>query len=446
MSKMKTDEEVEKILTTYGYKKDGLYLGANKPIKCIDNDGYIVYPTLSHLYSGKIPLRFHKSNPHTIDNIKHYIIKNHIDVELCSEEFTDAKSKLIFRCSCGNLYDVCLSNFMFNNKHRCNECVFGQADRSPSYDLIIERLAKNKLKPLFTEMEYQGVCSTVGTVQNDCGYKAMFKSWFVEKECEPEWFHRCNPYTIDNINLYLKNSTNNEYVCVSTEYINEHEYLEILHKSCGRTFFAKWINLYRKASDVNPNRNGTRCPHCTGLRYQSLHAVVLKQLFQCLKEGTVLEDKSCINPLTGCILPTDIVNYNEKIVVEIQSWFHDRKEQQIKDVIKKEYWENRGYKVYTPDIRNYSVLGMAQIFFPELKQIPEWVQYNFESKLNVDIAQKLLNEGLLVSEVALEMGVSSHRIYDAIYSKRLVYPDDYKNKTLVKLKHLNQQETVQTAG
>ena len=62
------------------------------------------------------------------------------------------------------------------------------------------------------------------------------------------------------------------------------------------------------------------------------------------------------------------------------------------------------------------------------------------------IIQELLDNGLLVTDVALEMGVSPHRIYDAIYSKRLRYPDNYKNKNLIQTKHINQQVTVQTAG
>lgn len=443
MSKMKTDAEAKEILLTYGYKKVGPYLGANKPIKCMDGDGYIVYPTLSHLYSGKVPLRYHKSNPSAIDNIKHYIQINNIDVELCSEEFVDAKSKLWFKCACGNLYETNWSNFIYRNKHQCNECVFGQETRSPSYDLIVERLAKNNLRPLFTENEYCGICDTVGTIQSDCGYKAIFKSWFVEKQCEPEWFHKSNPYVIDNINLFLRNDTNDEYVCISDQYVDENSELNILHKKCGTVFKAKWFNLRRTPNETEPNRHGTRCPYCTGLRTQSLHAVVLKQLFEQLREGTVIEDRSCVNPITDCVMPTDIVNHKEKIAIEIQSWWHDSEDRKIKDAIKKQYWENREYTVYTPDIRNYSVLEMAQLFFPSLKEIPSWIKYDFEEKLNVDVAQALLNDRLVVSEVAKSMSVSSHRIYDAIYSKRLYYPSDYPNRHLTKQ---NQQVTVQTAG
>ena len=437
MSKMKTDDEVEKILLEYGYKKDGTYSGANKPIKCIDSDGYVVYPTLTHLYGGKVPLRFHKSNPNTIDNIRHYIKINNINVELCSEEFIDAKSDLFFRCFCGNIYKTCWSCFVYGKKHQCNTCVFGQEDRSPTYDLVVERLTRNNLVPLFDKDEYRGICDTSGAVQNYCGYKAVFKSWFVEKQCEPEWFHKNNPYTIENINLFLKNDTNDEYVCTSADYVDENTELDILHKKCGTTFKAKWINLRRKSSEAEPNRHGTRCPYCTGLRTQSLHAVVLKQLFERLRDGTVLEDRSCINPLTNCAMPTDIVNHKDKIAIEVQSWWHDSEDRKTKDAIKKQYWESRGYTVYTPDIRNYSVLGMAQIFFPDLSEIPSWVQYDFENKLNVDIAQNLLNNGMSLVDVASEMGVTYGCVHSAIADRRLYYPSNYKSRIPVKTEYVS---------
>lgn len=85
MNRMKTDEEVQEILSTYGYKKFGPYLGANKPIKCMDCDGYIVYPTLSHLYSGKVPLRYHKSNPSAIHDKRLYYSDNYKNKHLIKQ-------------------------------------------------------------------------------------------------------------------------------------------------------------------------------------------------------------------------------------------------------------------------------------------------------------------------------------------------------------------------
>ena len=432
MPKRKTDKEVEQILLSYGYIKIGPYDIVTKPIKCLDREGYIVYPSLSGLAHGKVPSRFHKVNKSTIENIKHYIAIHNIDAELCSERFIDSHSKLLFRCKCGKLYETSWSNFSFKDKHCCNECAERGGEKIP-FSVVQDKLLQHNLILLFAENEYIGLKNTKLPIMNAVGYKAPFsEAYYYRDDTEPEWFHVSNPYTIDNINLYLCNTTNGEYVCVSDQYLGNKEPLTILHKECGHTFEAKWINLFRKASDYEPNRHGTQCPHCTGLRSQSLHAVVLKQMFEKLKPGTIIEDQSCRNPLTNCIIPTDIVNHNEKVVVEIQSWWHDREYQKIKDRIKKEYWESVGYTVYTPDIRNYSILDMVKLFFPDIERIPEWVNYKFYNKLNIDLAQELLNNGLVVTEVAKEMNVSPHRIYDAIYSHKLFYPYNYRNKTLTR--------------
>lgn len=437
MPKRKTDEEVSNILLSYGYKKVGLYDISTSPIKCLDNDGYIVYPSLSGLAHGKIPSRFHKANPDTIENIRHYIDINHIDVKLCSNNFINSHSKLLFQCKCGNLYETSWSNFSFKNKHCCNECIDHSDIRVP-FDSIQKTLSNNGLTLLFSEDEYIGISNTKLPIMNAIGYKALFsETYYYREHTESEWFHPSNPYTIDNINTYLTNTTNGEYLCVSDVYYGNKEPIIILHNECGHTFEAKWINLYRKPSENEPNRHGTQCPYCTGLRNQSLHAVVLKQMFKKLKPGTIIEDQSCRNPLTNCILPTDIVNHNEKIVIEIQSWWHDREYQQVKDKIKKDYWENKGYTVYTPDIRDYSVIDMVKLFFPNISKIPEWIDYRFCNKLNIDMAQDLLNSGLIVTKVAKKMGVSSHRIYDAIYSHKLFYPSNYPNKTLTRQNDYN---------
>lgn len=442
----KTHEELYQLFCMNGYYPVDKKSNFKNKAKCIDKDGYIVYPSLRNIRENKKPLRFHSSNPDTINNIKHYIETHHINVLLNSDTFIDSKSKLSFQCSCGNTFYTSWGNFYSNKKYVCNECSMGRPSHIVPYHVVIDILNELNLTPLFSENEYSGIASRTSTVQNEYGYKALLTYELVERKKIPEWFHKSNPYTIDNINIYLKNNTNDEYVCVSQEYVGQNDDLVILHKTCGKTFNASWVNLNRKSSEKEPNRHGTRCPYCTGLRDQSLHAVVLKQLFQELKNNTTIEDPSCRNPITNCILPTDIVNHDDKIAIEIQSWFHDNTEQQIKDSIKKNYWESVGYTVYTPDIRDYTVLEMVQIFFPDIDKIPHWVKYDFESKLNVDIAQNLLNSGLLVTEVAKEMGVSPHRIYDAIYNKRLAYPDNYKNRNLIKNKHINQQKTVTTAG
>ena len=92
------------------------------------------------------------------------------------------------------------------------------------------------------------------------------------------------------------------------------------------------------------------------------------------------------------------------------------------------------------------LIEMGILFIRELTEIPSWVKYDFESKLDIDVAQQLLNSGLTVTEIAEKMGKTPSAIYSAIHDNRLRYPDNYKNKNLVQKKYMSQQATVQTAG
>ena len=233
MGKSKEKDEIKDILLSYKYIQIGPYNGAREPIKCFDSDGYIVYPVLYRLYKGKKPLRFHRSNPDTIQNIKHYIDINHINVELCSDVFVDAKTKLWFRCACGDLYETTLDNFINNAKYRCNSCALHD-NNYVSYQEIVHVLSKKDLIPLFSEKDYVGVRNTKLPVINSVGYKAPFSfKYYYQENVEPAWFHVSNPYTIDNINLYLFNETNGEYECISDAYLGNKIPLVILHKKCN---------------------------------------------------------------------------------------------------------------------------------------------------------------------------------------------------------------------
>jgi len=66
----------------------------------------------------------------------------------------------------------------------------------------------------------------------------------------------------------------------------------------------------------NDMHRGIVCSNCDE-RTESLHALVLKQLFVHYYPDTEIEEKSCINPETGRIMATDIVNYRLKIAIEI---------------------------------------------------------------------------------------------------------------------------------
>jgi very-short-patch-repair endonuclease len=156
----KTQKEVIKILKKYNLKiyKGEIYKNSRIPIKCVDLEGYIVYPTLGRLKEGKLPKRFDKSNPSIVKNIKHYIeitddCKN---IELISNNFESAKSKLIFKCKIHGFFEMRWDHFQEGN--RCPKC-----NQSKGENRIESWLKQNNIN---YETQY---------IFNDCKYISLLR-------------------------------------------------------------------------------------------------------------------------------------------------------------------------------------------------------------------------------------------------------------------------------
>lgn len=243
---------------------------------------------------------------------------------------------------------------------------------------------------------------------------------------------RNNKYSIHNINQYLVNNKI-PFSCISNEYVNYHSELEFVCHRCGEHIFADWHSINRNDSH---NRHHIICSNCDG-RTESIHALVLKQMFKHEYPDTIEEEKSCRNPVTGKILPTDIVNHRLKIAIEIQSQWHDFEDRKIIDSYKKKFWIDNGYSFYDPDIRDYTVLEICQIFF-DIDELPEYINYEYSNKLNIRTIQKLLDDGFSVPKIESKLGVNRHRIYDALYSGKLSYPKNYQNSCYTSIIQLDE--------
>lgn len=261
------------------------------------------------------------------------------------------------------------------------------------------------------------------TCQNVDGYIFMLSPPNIMKhtiKSNPKIVNKTNPFSIQNINTYLSKKKC-AFVCVSEKYINEDKELLFKCTRCGEIVKSKWVNVNKNDTK---NRFPVLCPNCDG-KTESIHALVLKQVFLYYYPDTELEECSCRNPLTNRIMPTDIVNHRLKIAIEIQSQWHDFENQKIKDAIKKDFWIDQGYAFYDPDIRNYSVLELCQLFF-NINEIPEFINYEYSNKLNIKVIQEDLNNGLSVKDIAQKREINIHRIYDALHNKKLFYPPNYQ--------------------
>lgn len=301
-----------------------------------------------------------------------------------------------------------------------------------SFEEIYDNLYKNGFCLLVSKADFKGVTVTPLYCIDKDGYKyKVVYDAIMRGKTDLDKVHKSNPFSIHNINLYLSKYSNGEYSCISDVYGGKNEEIEIKHNVCGRVFKNSWakIGRTRYLDSLDSNKTGAFCPFCNAKKLESSHALILKQVWQHKYPETVTEDKSCINPKTSCVLPTDIVNHRLKIAIEVQSWFHDFPDQKEKDRIKKDYWLNRKYKFYAVDQRDYTILEMIQLFFPTIREIPDYIDFGYSNKMNDVLVHRMLNQGYTVPEIAEISGYSRHNIYDAISYGRVSYPKNYYNSS-----------------
>ena len=228
------------------------------------------------------------------------------------------------------------------------------------YDKVYQDFKNAGLKLETPKFEYRGTKQKV--IVTNGTYKTLIKYENFKKVNKVScWFTKGNPYIIDNINKYLEINKNSNFKCLSNEYIDRNSLLEFRCTRCNNKIYMSWFNASREIN--HKNHYGISCENCDG-RLESVHATVLKQIFLHEYPDTILEERSCVNPNTGVVMATDIVNHNLKIAIEIQGQFHEWEDQKRRDCIKKAFWINKGYKFYDFPIKDTSVLEYIKLFFP----------------------------------------------------------------------------------
>lgn len=421
-----TFEQAEEIISSYGYtvvQDEPEHFNCKEKLECKDSEGYYVFITLDSLVNKKNHhfRRYHNGNPRTIDNVNIFAEKNNIKTRCISTEYKDINTPLQFRCECGNIFSTALDNFKWFHKTKCDKCTGYNTHKS--FVEIKDDLKSKGYELLIDEKGYKGITLTDLICQDEFGYKYSVKYNAVMRGKKSETFHPCNPFTLDNIKHFLK-LKQLPFECVSKTFDYACNDLEFKCKRCGEIIKQRWQYIYKKGIRNGKETVGVlNCPHCDG-KLESVHALVLKQMFLHYYPDTITEDKTYRNPLTNKIAPTDIVNHRLKIAVEIQSQWHDFPDIKIKDKLKKEFWLNGGYEFYALDIRDYTILEMCQVFF-DVNEIPDYINFEYSNKLNLKEAQQNLDNGLSVLDTADKMNVPAHRIYDALGCNKLHYPDNY---------------------
>ena len=85
-----------------------------------DKEGYLYSISFGNLTQGKIPSKFSKFNPYTIQNINYFINLNIKGYKLLSNNYINCDKKLLFQCPEGHKFEMSWDNF--HQGQRCPYC------------------------------------------------------------------------------------------------------------------------------------------------------------------------------------------------------------------------------------------------------------------------------------------------------------------------------------
>lgn len=210
-----------------------------------------------------------------------------------------------------------------------------------------------------------------------------------------------------------------------------------IHKGSSEKFWFICENdhsFQANLSHVN-GKKATWCPHCANLLNESKMASVLKQVIKKEFPNSVWEYDIGFKGQKGGTSKYDIYVPEVNLIIECQSEYHDNKCNL--DRLKREFAIKKGYYYIDIDYRDFDILQAIQLFFPFIKQIPDYVIHTKNVRVDWDMkeAQKLLNETeLSQKEVAETVGAGIKSFYDKVNRNILEVPESKrKNKPVVQL-------------
>ena len=220
------------------------YNNAKEKLLAKTIEGYKVLISLDKLKQGRTPPIFAKYNPYTIENIKLYLVVNNIDLKFLSGEYINNSSKFNFITSQG--FKISSTYKELHNQH----AIVGMYNPH-SIDNIELWLKTHNIYLKVIEKEYNYLNEKIELIDDD-GYRVNIWWRSLQIGDIPELFSTYNPYTIENIKLWLTNS-NLGYTLISKKYENTHSKLILKCQKHGY-FKISWSELYTQKH---------RCPLCS---------------------------------------------------------------------------------------------------------------------------------------------------------------------------------------
>lgn len=271
---------------------DTEYKNSKTKMSCIDNLGYKYFVSLDNISNTQCGFHIvHMANKYAIENIRTYIKNNHIVCALLSNEYNSNTSKLKFLCGeCGQEFEMGWSELYERKKYTCTKCSTKRAHDASKHDFGY--VVDSFLEYGYTVLSKNYVNDRSKLEIIDCdGYKYS-KAYqnlrnIMKSNGKFEIVATDNPYSIHNINNYIKT---NSLTCklLSTIYEANNKKLLFICGACGNNFETSWASL--------TNKSKTTCTSCSSKKQHDMQ----KHSYEYIKEfisknGNVLLSSEYIN-------------------------------------------------------------------------------------------------------------------------------------------------------
>jgi 5-methylcytosine-specific restriction endonuclease McrA len=163
-------KEVRAAFINRGYEP--LFINYSNAIERLDaktNEGYVISVAYHGIKTEKVPTVFGNGNPHTINNIRHYLKLENINCELMSSEFKSAgKDKLLWSCDKGHQFYM-----TWNSVQQGRRCPFCAGTHKKTTEQFRAQVSESTCGEYLLLGEYNRDCEHVKIRHIKCGHEYM---------------------------------------------------------------------------------------------------------------------------------------------------------------------------------------------------------------------------------------------------------------------------------
>lgn len=294
------DENIAKEeFTKAGYQIiDDKYTSIDKPLTCIDSEGYLYYKTLRTIRqqqnNGRLyQHRFSIKNKYYWDNIQ-YFMNTNVDTNTVlltkKEEFKNDDEKVLFQCgNCGKTFKSVFRAFTKLENKICPKCYREKRlhsdyveKRRNDFALYEQQAQRIGLKILSSSVvNYRDNIE----VEDEKGYKGVISISALMKGSSFMRYYKKNPYSIYNMKKFIKDNKA-DCVLLTTQYTNDKQMIDLVC-SCGKHYQTSFTHFIQDKK--------FRCNDCT-VRQSNIAKTVEEYLIESniryIKEYTYADCKS----------------------------------------------------------------------------------------------------------------------------------------------------------